>query len=430
LSKTIVFFPEGAFGPTNNCVGIGDVLRARGHRVVFVVEESFAGTLDAKGFEERLMRLAPAPDRPEEPGQFWKDFIRDTAPVFRESTIDQLRDFIAPTWEALLDGARYVDERLAEILDELHADAIVEDNVCAFPAIPASGRPWVRIVSCNPLEVKDPALPPPFSGLPLDDRSAWDEFRAEYARQVGPRQASFSEFCIERGGPPLPELEMIHESPWLNLTIYPAELDYPRSRPLGPTWHNLETSVRATDDPWAPPDGDGRALVYVSLGSLGSADVALMERLVDVLSRTPHRYVVSKGPQASAYELADNMIGAEFLPQTSVLPHVDAVITHGGNNTTTECMWFGKPMLVLPVFWDQHDNAQRVQETGYGVGVATYAFDEDELHRGVDRLLTDDALRSRAAAAGQRLRGRPGTVAAAELIESVAVTGEPVHRAA
>ena len=29
--KTIVFFPEGAYGPTNNCVGIGDVLRRRGH---------------------------------------------------------------------------------------------------------------------------------------------------------------------------------------------------------------------------------------------------------------------------------------------------------------------------------------------------------------------------------------------------------------
>ena len=41
--RTIVFFPEGAFGPTNNCVGIGDVLRRRGHRVVFIVEESFAG---------------------------------------------------------------------------------------------------------------------------------------------------------------------------------------------------------------------------------------------------------------------------------------------------------------------------------------------------------------------------------------------------
>jgi MGT family glycosyltransferase len=428
-SRTVVFFPEGAFGPTNNCVGIGDVLRRRGHRVVFVVEESFAGTLEAKGFEERLMRLAPPPAEPEEPGQFWKDFIRETAPVFRASTFDQLGDFIAPTWQALLDGSRFLDERLAEILDELRPDAVVEDNVCAFPAIPASGRPWVRIVSCNPLELKDPALPPPFSGLPLGDRSGWEEFRAEYARQVGELQAAFSEFCVERGAPPLPGLELIHESPWLDLTLYPAELDYPRSRPLGPTWHNLETSVRATDGPWSPPERDGRALVYLSLGSLGSADVALMERLVETLARTPHRYVVSRGPQHDAYELAENMSGEEFLPQASLLPHVDAVITHGGNNTTTECLWFGKPMLVLPLFWDQHDNAQRVHETGFGLRLPTYAFEDGQLTAAVDRLLGDGAMRSRAAAAGERLRRRPGTVVAADLIERVAVTGEPARRA-
>ena len=50
--RVIIFFPEGAHGPTNNCVGIGQVLRDRGARVVFVVEESFAGTLEARGFEE------------------------------------------------------------------------------------------------------------------------------------------------------------------------------------------------------------------------------------------------------------------------------------------------------------------------------------------------------------------------------------------
>src|SRR6185437_7895828 len=94
---TIAFFPEGAYGPTNNCVGIGDVLRRRGHRVVFIVEESFAGTLEAQGFEERLMRLTPPPLDDEVPGQFWKDFIRDTAPVFRKPTIEQLGEFIAPT---------------------------------------------------------------------------------------------------------------------------------------------------------------------------------------------------------------------------------------------------------------------------------------------------------------------------------------------
>src|SRR5215218_2326913 len=145
--STIVFFPEGAFGPTNNCVGIGAVLRGRGHRVVFIVEESFAGTLEAQGFEERLMRLTPPPETEEAPGQFWKDFIRDTAPVFRKPTIEQLGEFIAPTFQALIDGAAYVDDRLGEIIDELQPDVIVEDNVVAFPALPASGRPWVRIMS-------------------------------------------------------------------------------------------------------------------------------------------------------------------------------------------------------------------------------------------------------------------------------------------
>jgi MGT family glycosyltransferase len=422
----IVFFPEGAFGPTNNCIGIGDVLRRRGHRVVFIVEESFAGTLEAKGFEERLMRLSPAPTEPEQPGQFWKDFIRETAPVFRESTREQLGSFIAPTWQALLDSARYVEPRLVEILGELEPAAIVQDNVCAFPAIPAGGLPWVRILSCNPLELKDPALPPPFSGLPMADHSGWAEFRAEYARQVGELQADFSAFCVERGAPPLPEFEMIHESPWLNLMLYPDELAYPRSRPPAPTWHTLQTSVRATDEPWMPPEPDGRALIYVSLGSLGSADVPLMERLIDALSRTPHRYVVSRGPQHGEYALADDMIGAEFLPQTSVLQHVDAVITHGGNNTTTECMWFGKPMLVLPIFWDQHDNAQRVHETGYGLRLPTYRFEDQQLASALHRLLTDESLRARAAVAGERLRRLPGTVAAADLIERLAVTRQPV----
>jgi MGT family glycosyltransferase len=420
--RTIVFFPEGAFGPTNNCVGIGDVLRRRGHRVTFVVEESFAGTLESKGFEERLMRLAPPPERPEEPGQFWKDFIRDTAPAFRKSTVDQLGEFIAPTWQALVDGARYVDDRLAEILTEIAPDVVVEDNVVAFPAIPASGRAWVRIVSCNPLEVKDPELPPPFSGLPIDDRSEWESVRAEYARQVGDLQASFSAFCVERGAPSLPELEYIHESPWLNLMLYPAELDYRRGRPLGPTWRNLETSVRATDTPWSPAEPDGGALVYLSLGSLGSADVPLMERLVAELADTPHRYVVSKGPQHAEYELADNMVGDEFLPQTSVLPHVDAVITHGGNNTTTECLWFGKPLLVLPIFWDQHDNAQRIAETGYGVRLSTYDFRDGELADALGRGLADEPLRARSAAAGDRLRRRPGTQLAADLIERLATS--------
>ena len=430
--STIVFFPEGAYGPTNNCVGIGDVLRKRGHRVVFVIEESFAGTLAAKGFEEALMRLGPAPEQEEEPGQFWKDFIRETAPVFRKPTIEQLGEFIQPTWQALIDGAKYVEPRLREIVDEVQPDVVVEDNVVCFPALPAGGRPWVRIVSCNPAELKDPAVPPVFSGYAAGDRSGWDEFRAEYERTHRPMWQDFDEFVRAQGADGLPDLEFIHESPWLNLYVYPDDADYARERPLGPTWHRLEASVRATDDEWSEPDGFGERgdrLVYLSLGSLGSADVELMKQLVSELAGSPHRFVVSKGPQHAEFDLADNMTGAEFLPQTRILPQVDLVITHGGNNTTTESFYFGTPMIVLPLFWDQYDNAQRVDELGFGVRLSTYEHDGAELLGAVDRLLADDALRSRMNAIAGRLRAQPGTERAADLIERVAETGEPVPRA-
>ena len=419
---TIVFFPEGAYGPTNNCVGIGQVLRERGHRVVFVIEESFAGNLEAQGFEERLMRLGPAPAEPEEPGQFWKDFIRETAPVFRRPTIEQLAEFIEPTFRALCDGARYVDDRLAEIFDELRPDVIVEDNVVFFPAIQASGRPWARIVSCNPLEVKDTAIPPVFSGYPADDRSGWEEFRAEYDSALSDLHQEFAAFCRERGGATLAPGDFMPESSWLNLSVYPAELEYRRARPLGPTWHRLDSCVRRSDATFELPDSlrdRGGALVYLSLGSLGSADVDLMKRLVDVLSRAPHRFVVSKGPQHAEYELAENMWGDEFVPQPAILPLVDLVITHGGNNTTTECVHFGKPMIALPLFWDQYDNAQRVDETGFGARVATYAFEEQELLHTIDRLLADDALRDRLRGISERVRSTPGTTTAATLIERI-----------
>jgi MGT family glycosyltransferase len=428
---TIVFFPEGAYGPTNNCVGIGQVLRDRGHRVVFIIEASFAGNLEAQGFEERVMRLGPPPDVEEEPGQFWKDFIRDTSPIFREPTIDQLSEFIEPTWRALCDGAAYVDDRLREIFDELQPNVIVQDNVVGFPAIHHSGKPWVRIVSCNPLEVKDDAIPPVFSGYPAGDTIGWDAFRYEYLRTTTELHGAFSSLFVERGAQELPAGEFIHESEWLNLYLYPAALDYERSKPLAPTWHRLETCVRRSDSQFELPERIARArsgLVYLSLGSLGSADVELMKRLVEVLSRSRQRFIVSKGPQHDEFELADNMWGEEFLPQPAVLPLVDAVITHAGNNTTTECFHFGKPMVALPLFWDQYDNAQRVAETGFGFRLATYAFEESELLTAIDTLLGNSDLSTRMAAIAADMQASPGTAKAADLIERLAREATPILR--
>ena len=126
--------------------------------------------------------------------------------------------------------------------------------------------------------------------------------------------------------------------------------------------------------------------------------------------------------------LGPRMYGDAFLPQPQVLPQCDLLITHGGNNTVCEGFHFGLPMIGLPLFWDQYDNAQRLAETGFGARLPTYEWTAEELIGTVDRLLADDALRLRMKTIAARIAGRPGNVRGADLIERLALTGAPQRR--
>ena len=160
--------------------------------------------------------------------------------------------------------------------------------------------------------------------------------------------------------------------------------------------------------------------MYLSLGSLGCMDVPLMQRVIDSLDQTPHRVIVSMGPLHEQLRLGDRMWGEQFVPQTAIVPQCDVMITHGGNNTVGEAFTFGVPTIVLPLFWDQYDNAQRIDECGYGTRLATYEFTDDELRSAIDRLSADQALAARLDAASKRLQSSPGRLLAADLIERVA----------
>jgi len=80
-----LFMPESAYGPTNNCIGVGNVLRQRGHTAIFAAEASWEGRLETLGFVEYLVHLAapvePDPDAPPAldndtaAAQFWIDFL-------------------------------------------------------------------------------------------------------------------------------------------------------------------------------------------------------------------------------------------------------------------------------------------------------------------------------------------------------------------
>jgi UDP:flavonoid glycosyltransferase YjiC (YdhE family) len=144
-----------------------------------------------------------------------------------------------------------------------------------------------------------------------------------------------------------------------------------------------------------------------------------MRSVIAALADQPYRVIVSQGPRHEEIELAANMWGAEFLPQTTILPLVDLVITHGGNNTTTESMHFGKPMVLLPLFWDQYDNAQRVHEKGFGRRLSTYEFTADELRAAIDEQLDDAAHVEKLRAAGEAIRSRSGLQRAADRLEAL-----------
>jgi MGT family glycosyltransferase len=426
--QTIVFFPEpGAWGPANNCVAIAEVLRERGHRVVFVLDESFEGVLDQRGFEERTMRMAPPEENADPTADPWAEFIRVTAPEFRKPTIEQQETVTKPIWEALVAGAKYSHDRLMEIWDDVRPDVVCTDNVTGFPSVELAGAPWARFVSANPLEMRDELLPPPLSGLPVGDDAEWAAWRDEYHRVHEDLLAEHNEFRASVGVGPCPTDEFNTHSPSLNLYLYPEAVDYARAVPLDASWHRLESTVRAGDAPFALAEhlpGEGK-VIYLSLGSLGCMDVGLMQRLIDAMASTGHRTVVSMGPLKDQMRLGPNMFGDQFLPQPSILPQCDLLITHGGNNTVCEGFHFGLPMIALPLFWDQYDNAQRLQETGFGARMPTYDWTEDQLVGTVDRLLGDDALAHRMRTVAQGIQAAAGRVRGADLLERLARTRGP-----
>ena len=421
--KTIVFFPEAAFGPALNCVGIAQACRALGHRPVFVADASFAGVFAKYGFEERLVALSEPMDAAKA-SQFWKDFIASHLPHFRLSPIEQLPTYVVPVWEAVVDSAVHVERELQQVLHDLRPDLVCVDNIILFPAIIRTGCPWIRIISCSENEIPDPDIPPHLSGCGATDRACHRAFEAEFQRLIRPCHERFNRFLASAGLPPYPLGQFFEASPHLNLLLYPEPLAYRRRHPLDPArFQYLEGCVRDEGTyavPPFPPQHDGRPLLYVSFGSLGAADVDLFKRLAGVLGDRPYRVLMSVGDYLPAYaDLPINVRAESFFPQPALLPHCDLVVHHGGNNTFNEALYFGKPSLILPFCWDGLDNAMRIHETGYGMRLPRYTWADADLVSAIERLLGDGSMRDRLHRLSRHMRAADGRAKGARLIDGL-----------
>lgn len=423
-AKTIVFFPEAAYGPALNCVGIAQALKKMGHRPVFICDKGFSGVFAGYGFEERHVDMSGGLSDAEV-AQFWVTFIADRKPAFKLSPIEQLPSYVIPVWDAVVDSAINSEVGLQQHFAELKPDLVAVDNVILFPAIKQAGCPWVRIISCSENEVPDPDIPPHLSGCHEHDHAGFVAFENRFLDLIGPVHARYNAFLASAGHAPYPLGQFFETSPTLNLLLYPQAVQFKRREPLDPArFQYLEGCVRDEGTYTVPDFGtvyNDKPLIYVSFGSLGAAEVDLYQRMIALFGKLPYRFLMNVGEHKSQYtEVPGNVHLDAWYPQPAVIPNIDLFIHHGGNNSFNEALYFGKPALIMPFCWDGLDNAARIHDTGFGEQLPRYNWTDTELAATIARLLTDQAMHARLAQVATHMQSHSGTDKAAHLLARAA----------
>ncbi|NQW87356.1 glycosyltransferase family 1 protein [Frigoribacterium sp. VKM Ac-2860] len=207
----------------------------------------------------------------------------------------------------------------------------------------------------------------------------------------------------------------------LLLYNYPGELADPEREALLPPHVWLGSAVRAEPvdaevAAWLAggPDPDPAPFVYVSFGSFLSVRSDVLGRVAEALRRVGVRAAIAlgSGDRADLGEVPSDWLVREFLPQVTLLDAATAAVTHGGNNSVTEAMTAGVPVVVLPFSTDQFAGAAALERTGVGVALAPNTATVDELAEALRHVLDlptrDPGAAGRLAGLAASLRETPG----------------------
>jgi len=167
---TILIAPADGSGHFNACIGIGQVLLSRGHRVVFIAKRSsWEGKLIPFGFEEELYEDTDQNDTNKEKVSWTQSFITNITPYLRKSPIDHHKGYGKMKWTLLCNIAKKENSIIKRIINRVKPNLILFDNLTTSPSLVTSGIPWIRAVSSQVLfGIDDPRTPPSGSGQLLN----------------------------------------------------------------------------------------------------------------------------------------------------------------------------------------------------------------------------------------------------------------------
>ncbi len=215
-----------------------------------------------------------------------------------------------------------------------------------------------------------------------------------------------------------PSVSAFAEHGDLVLYNYPASLADPARAQFLPPHLFIGSAVR--DEPadaevteWL--EGSVEPFVYVSFGSFLSVRSDVLARVAEAISALGLRAAIALGSAglADLPALPADWLVREFLPQVTLLKSAAVAVTHGGNNSVTEAMTFGVPLVVMPFSTDQFAGAEAIERSGFGVVVAPNESTVEQLRaaiQGVAKRLAADG--AELAALSTDLRQNPGSARA------------------
>jgi UDP:flavonoid glycosyltransferase YjiC (YdhE family) len=213
------------------------------------------------------------------------------------------------------------------------------------------------------------------------------------------------------------------------LTRFPGALD-PSPFPTTIRYHDGDgATARALGD-WWPASPTPAPLVYATFGTvLGFMSMAADVFKVALAGVAPldTRVLVTVGRQLDIEALGavpDHVHVEPWVDQADVLAVADVVVCHGGSGTVYGALAAGVPLVVVPVFADQFENARRVAASGAGLVVEQQPVDPGgarvpiamnaapRITRAIEHVLSNPSLRARAHTIAAEMAATP-TVAEA-----------------
>jgi len=183
---------------------------------------------------------------------------------------------------------------------------------------------------------------------------------------------------------------------------------------------------------WTPPRAlieflqAGSPPVYVGFGSMSNRKPEETADLVlQALARTQQRAIILSGWSGlHKANLPDSVFMLDSIPFYWLFPRVAAVVHHGGAGTTAAGLRAGVPSVVIPFFGDQPFWGQRVAELGVGPEpIPRRKLTVERLAQAIQKALTDQTMRQRAANLGSKIQAEDGIARAVAIVQQIEERG-------